>query len=56
MRLKQENQSSIRKIIYLRGPVLRSSIAEDLHLTLPTITTNVNAMLQSGILFEDGTM
>ena len=44
MRLKQENQSSIRKIIYLRGPVLRSSIAEDLHLTLPTITTNVNAM------------
>ena len=53
MRLKQENQSSIRKIIYLRGPVLRSSIAEDLHLTLPTITTNVNAMLQSGILFED---
>ena len=48
MRLKQENQSSIRKIIYLRGPVLRSSIAEDLHLTLPTITTNVNAMLQSG--------
>ena len=38
MRLKQENQSSIRKIIYLRGPVL---------------TTNVNAMLQSGILFED---
>ena len=50
MRLKQENQSSIRKIIYLRGPVLRSSIAEDLHLTLPTITTNVNAMLQSGIL------
>ena len=28
MRLKQENQSSIRKIIYLRGPVLRSSIAE----------------------------
>ena len=53
MRLKQENQSSIRKIIYLRGPVLRSSIAEDLHLTLPTITTNINAMLQTGILFED---
>lgn len=53
MRLKQENQSSIRKIIYLRGPVLRSVIAEDLHLTLPTITTNVNAMLQNGILFED---
>lgn len=53
MRLKQENQSSIRKIIYLRGPVLRSSIAEDLHLTLPTITTNINAMLQNGILFED---
>lgn len=53
MRLKQENQSSIRKIIYLRGPVLRSAIAEDLHLTLPTITTNINAMLQNGILFED---
>ena len=53
MRLKQDNQSAIRKIIYLRGPVLRSSIAEDLHLTLPTITTNVNAMLQNGILFED---
>ena len=53
MRLKQENQSSIRKIIYLRGPVLRSSIAEDLHLTLPTITTNVNAMLQRDQKSED---
>lgn len=52
-RLKQANQSAIRKIIYLQGPVLRSSIAEDLHLTLPTITTNVNAMLQNGIIFED---
>ena len=53
MRLKQDNQAAIRKIIYLRGPVLRSAIAEDLHLTLPTITTNINAMLQNGILFED---
>lgn len=53
LRLKQTNQSAIRKIIYLRGPVLRSSIAGDLHLTLPTITTNVNSMIQNGILFED---
>lgn len=52
-RLKQSNQSAIRKIIYLQGPVLRSSIAGDLHLTLPTITTNVNSMLQNGIIFED---
>ena len=52
-RLKQSNQSAIRKIIYLQGPVLRSSIAENLHLTLPTITTNVNSMLQNGIIFED---
>lgn len=52
-RLKQSNQSAIRKIIYLQGPVLRSSIAEELHLTLPTITTNVNSMLQNGIIFED---
>lgn len=53
VRLKQSNQSAIRKIIYLRGPVLRSSIAEELNLTLPTITTNVNSMLQNGIIYED---
>ena len=52
-RLKQANQSAIRKMIYLRGPVLRSSIAESLQLTLPTITTNVNSMLQNGVIFED---
>lgn len=51
-RVKEVNQFLIREKIYRRGPISRIEIAESLGLTLPTITTNVNKMLASGIIQE----
>lgn len=51
-RIKVTNQSSIRKIIYFYGPITRQEIAKTLDLTTPTVTTNINSMLASGILTE----
>jgi predicted transcriptional regulator len=51
-RVKVSNQASIRRMIYYYGPITRSEIAERLHLTLPTITTNINSMIASGIVKE----
>ncbi len=49
-RIKIHNQSLIRKMIYMHGPILRSEIAERLELTVPTITTNVNSLIELGIV------
>jgi N-acetylglucosamine repressor len=49
-RIKIQNQSSIRKMIYMHGPILRSEIAETLGLTVPTITTTVNSLIELGVI------
>ena len=51
--IKYSNQSAIRKMIYLEGPVLRSAIADSLQLTLPTITTNIVKLINTGVVFND---
>lgn len=51
-RIKVTNQSSIRKVIYYYGPVTRHEIAGILDLATPTVTTNINSMLASGLLTE----
>ncbi len=51
-RVKVSNLVAIRKMIYHYGPITRSEIAKQLELTLPTITTNINAMLEEGMLRE----
>ena len=51
-RVKLSNQVAIRKMIYHYGPITRAEISRQLNLTLPTITTNVSAMLAEGILRE----
>lgn len=52
LRVKAANQSTILRMIYYLGPVKRADIAEQLELTLPTITTNVNSMISAGIVRE----
>lgn len=49
-RIKIQNQCNIRKMIYMHGPILRSEIAEQLGLTVPTITTNINGLIKLGII------
>lgn len=51
-RVKVTNQTAIRKMIYHYGPIMRSEISSKLSLTLPTITTNINSMIHSGIVCE----
>lgn len=52
LRIKASNQSAILRMIYYYGPISRSEIAQRLELTLPTITTNINKMLQDGLIKE----
>lgn len=51
-RVKVSNQSSILQMIYHCGPIKRAEIAEQLGLTLPTITTNINTMIAGGLVRE----
>lgn len=55
-RVKAANQAAILKTIYHHGPIKRAEIAQRLGLTLPTITTNVSAMIGRGIVREAGTV
>lgn len=52
VRVKKQNEVLIKEIIYKYGPISRSQIAEMLSLTPPTITTNVNALIKSGYIYE----
>ena len=50
--LKQRNNALVKKIIYQRSPISRSEIAQQLHLTAPTITACVNPLISAGVLLE----
>lgn len=50
--VKQQNDMLIKEIIYREGPITRADISQRLGLTIPTITSNVNQMLQRGLLRE----
>lgn len=52
LRIKETNQSAILRMIYYYGPISRADIAQRLELTLPTITTNINKMLEEGLIKE----
>ena len=50
--LKALNQLQIRRSIYYNAPVTRQQIADQLGVSLPTVTTNVAKMLADGLLEE----
>lgn len=52
-RIKALNQSSVLKMIYFYGPIKRADMAEQLGLTMPTITTNVNSLIGAGLVQEE---
>ena len=52
IRVKKQNETLIKEMIYKYGPISRSQIAEMLSLTPPTITTNVNALIRQGFVRE----
>lgn len=50
--LKLLNQLQIRRVIYYNGPLTRQQIADELGVSLPTVTTNIAAMIADGLLTE----
>lgn len=51
-RVRAANQSSILRMVYHCAPITRADIAKRLGLTLPTITTNISAMIAEGLVQE----
>lgn len=51
-RVKITNQAAIKEIIYHSKNVTRLQIAKQLGLALPTITTNVSKLIETGIIRE----
>lgn len=52
LEVRRNNRICIKDVIYQKGPITRTSIAEELELTLPTITTSVNEMIKEKIIEE----
>ncbi len=50
--IKRLNRLHIKQAVYRNAPITRAEIAKRLGLTLPTVTTNVADMLESGLLYE----
>lgn len=50
--VKELNRLQIRRIIYHKAPITRQQIADELGVSLPTVTTNVAKMLKDGLLVE----
>ena len=50
--LKQKNSQLIQTYIYKHSPVSRVEIAQELHLTTPTLTGMVNPLIAKGLLRE----
>lgn len=50
--IKLRNNELVKKMIYQHSPISRSEIAQELHLTAPTITACVNPLVSAGLLQE----
>ena len=51
-RMKADNYAAILGTIYKEGPIARSEIAKQLEVALPTVTTTIKSLLDTGILKE----
>ena len=52
--IRQTNRQRIYQYIYQKESVAQQDIAYDLHLSRPTITTNLNALKEEGLIREAG--
>ena len=53
--LRKVNESAVLEQIRRRGPLTRSEVARQLHLSLPTITRIANELLNAGLIVESST-
>jgi predicted NBD/HSP70 family sugar kinase len=54
LKLKKQNEVSIKEVIYKYGPLPRIEIAKRLSLTKPTVSSNVSALIKEGLVAESG--
>lgn len=52
-KIRKKNLSAIMETIYRNGPITRNEVARQLDLTLPTITTTIQSLLEQNILREE---
>ena len=52
-KVRKNNYASILGTIYQQGPIMRNEIANQLGITLPTVTTTIKQLLEDGILQEE---
>jgi predicted NBD/HSP70 family sugar kinase len=52
--LKRMNRGNIYKLIYSNRRVTKKSIADELNLSLPTVTQNLNELARMGLIEKDG--
>lgn len=52
-KVRKNNYASILGTIYQQGPIMRSEIASQLGITLPTVTTTIKQLLEDGVLREE---
>ena len=52
-KVRKNNYASILGTIYQQGPIMRSEIARQLGVTLPTVTTTIKQLLEDGVLKEE---
>lgn len=52
--IKKNNLSQIYSLIYSNEVISKQEIAQDLNLSLPTVTTKLNKLEESGLIIKDG--
>lgn len=52
--IKENNRNLIYQYIYKKEKVSQQDIAYDLHLSRPTVTTNLSSLEEDGLITKDG--
>ena len=52
--IKENNRHLIYQYIYKKEKVSQQDIAYDLHLSRPTVTTNLTSLMDDGLITKDG--
>ncbi|MCB2341762.1 ROK family transcriptional regulator [Clostridium estertheticum] len=52
--IKQINKKNIIQLLYKRSQITKQEIAKELHISIPTVISNVNELIEEGYLDEAG--
>lgn len=52
--IKRQNRKNVYRIIYQRGKISKQEIANELTLSLPTVTQNLAELAEQGLIFKNG--